>query len=672
MVGLSVWWRRESLKPLREAISRLAEWARPHRRPLTVAAAVTLLLAGGFGWWRSSRTALDFAARDWVLVADFENEIADPVFDNSLYAAFTMELAQSTHVNVITRPRIAATLRWMGKRAGSRIDELTGREICLREKSRGLILGRIFWNGPAYGVWVRLEDPRTGEVARSYVESSSTQDGVLDAVSRIVRRLRRDLGESRISISRHNRPVAKSLTPSLQTLKLYVDGLDLWRAGMADDAIEVYGLALRHDAGFPLLHAALASAYAGKSQPDPEQARRHYEIALKEAARLSDRDRLSMQASYAAVFGREMESMGLYRELLAIYPDAYDARFSLGTLLMRHGRFEEASAQFREVLRLWPGSAPAHVNLATALTLAGRPGESLAQWDQAFTLEPRWRTAGDNLTHEYGFTLAASGQAPRARELFEAALARRGPAPGILTSLALLDMYEGRHRAAGERLRQAAALDQTARNPSTAAQIHELLALLAEARGDRSASLRELDEAAQALSRAPWQTALSARIGCMYARAGAIDRAEQILESMRRHGEQTGPTEDGYLPLLGGQIALARADYGRAVSLLETAASGGSPELGLALLAQAYAASGQVERSMEALEKLVAMPSQALGWEAQEPWIEAHAALARAYLERGDRVRAAKVAGSLANRWQNADSDLPLAHDIAALSAKLP
>jgi eukaryotic-like serine/threonine-protein kinase len=666
MAGLDAWWRkrRQSLTPLRDAIS-------PRGRTLAAAALATLLLAAGIAWWRSSRPAFDFAARDWVLVADCENDIADPVFDSSLFAAFTTELAQSTHVNVMTPARTAATLRWMGKRPGPRIDELTGREICLREKSRALILCKISWDGPAYAFSARLEDPRTGDVARAYVETAATQDGVLDAISRVVYKLRRDLGESRASINRHNLPVAQAVTPSIQTLKLYVNGLELWRAGMADDAIEMYRLALRHDPGFPLLHAALASVYAGKDRPDPERARQHYETALKGAARLTDRERLSMQASYAATFGRQVESMGLYRELLEMYPDAYDARYSLGTLLMRYGRFEEATAQFREVLRLWPGSAPAHVNLATTLTLAGRPGEALGQWEQAFTLEPRWRTAGDNLTHEYGFTLAASGQAPKARELFEAALARRGPLPGMLTSLALLDMYEGRHRAAGERLRQAAALGETARNPSTAAQIHELLAILAEARGDGAAALRELDEAAQALNNAPWQTALNARIGCMYARAGAVARAEQILETMRRHAREAGPREAGYLPLLEGQVALARSDYGRAVSLLEAAALGGSPELGLALLAQAYAASGQVERSMEALERLVAMPSQALGWEAQEPWMKAHAALARAYLERGDRTRAAKVAGSLANRWQNADGDLPLARDIAALSAKL-
>jgi hypothetical protein len=138
---------------------------------------------------------------------------------------------------------------------------------------------------------------------------------------------------------------------------------------------------------------------------------------------------------------------------------------------------------------------------------------------------------------------------------------------------------------------------------------------------------------------------------------------------LRRRSREAGPREAGYLPLLEGYVALSRGDFSRAATWLEAAASD-SPEMGLPLLAQAYAASGQGSRSTQALEKLVAMPSQALGWEAQEWWLEAHAALARAYLERGDRARASKVARELAGRLRNADGDLPLARTAAELSSK--
>ena len=49
----------------------------------------------------SSGSTLPFSERDWILITDFENLTANPVFDKSLYTAFSLTASQSSYVNIL-------------------------------------------------------------------------------------------------------------------------------------------------------------------------------------------------------------------------------------------------------------------------------------------------------------------------------------------------------------------------------------------------------------------------------------------------------------------------------------------------------------------------------------------------------------------------------------------
>jgi len=290
----------------------------------------------------------------------------------------------------------------------------------------------------------------------------------------------------------------------------------------------------------------------------------------------------------------------------------------------------------------------------------GKPAEALPNWEKAFELEPTWLTSGSSLTHEYGFTLVAAGQAAKARLVFQRAYEKGGSPSLMLRSLALLDMYEGKFRDARRELQQAVLLAGQTQNYMHAARHHEFLAILAEAEGDRAGFRREAEAAAREMSRSTWQTALNARIGALFARAGAFDRAEASLATVRRHADSAGQLETGYRNYLEGSIALARGQRSRAAELLEAAAASAEEALALGPLAQAYAGMQEQDRAIACLERLTRMPAQPLGWEAQQPWLEAHAGLAEQYLARGRKAEAAAVIRPLLELWREADSSLPL------------
>jgi serine/threonine protein kinase len=85
------------------------------RRKLTVPilALVAFALAG-FLYWRF-RNSARLTEKDTVVLADFMNKTGDPVFDDTLKQALTVDLGQSPFLNILSDRKVTATLRLMGR-----------------------------------------------------------------------------------------------------------------------------------------------------------------------------------------------------------------------------------------------------------------------------------------------------------------------------------------------------------------------------------------------------------------------------------------------------------------------------------------------------------------------------------------------------------------------------
>jgi tetratricopeptide (TPR) repeat protein/DNA-binding transcriptional regulator YiaG len=432
---LDAWWKERGARlqgegERRPAATRLigipaVPGAVNPRRAWLAAAAIALLAVTAGGIWLTGRrrTPVSFSARDWVVVADFENETGDPLLDRSLWTAFTASLEQSAHVNVVSRTRMEAALRRMGSKPDARIDERLGREICLRENARLVVSCAVSRFGREYGLGVRLVEPHGGEAVRTYFERVRDQSGILGSLGRIAARLRQDLGESLASIRRTGLSLPQVTTASLPALRAYAEGGHLWRRRQHRDAVRLFESALELDPDFAMAHAALANAYFSHVLFEPVKGKEHYDQALARADRISERERLYIQASYHRGLNHVDEAVRLHRLYLAAYPDDVAARQAFGNLLMRNDRLQEAMEQYRETARLAPTSADAFVGLASIHRLLGRPEEALAEYAKAFELEPDWVTSG-NLNHEYGFGFVQAGNRASAREVFAMALAK--------------------------------------------------------------------------------------------------------------------------------------------------------------------------------------------------------------------------------------------------------
>jgi tetratricopeptide (TPR) repeat protein len=650
--------RSRSARPTLPTLATLRDaFGRPTRKRMAwgAAAIATVIAAVAVFSVLSSRPALSFVPRDWILVADVRNETGDPVFNRSLSTALRVGLEQSTVANVFSDARVETALKRMERTAAETADEKLGREICRREGLRGLVTASLSQAGSRYALAARLVDPNTGDAVRSYLESAGGRDDVLPALDRISSRIRRDLGESLGTIRQATRPLPQVTTRSLEALEAFAEGSHLWRKGKHDEAVRLYERAIALDPDFAKAHAALGSARISFVYNDAKGGRPHLEKALQLAGRTTDRERLDIEAHYHADLGHSEQASQLFSLYLARYPDDLRIQYNYANLLLENNRFEEAAARYREVLRLDPGDASCHINLATTLPYLGRVPEALVEYEKAFALEPTWIVRG-NLNHEYGFALVQAGDHARARAVFDKALATPELKAKGLRSHALLDMFEGRYGSAKARLEESVIVNRAAKEALGEGRDHLFLSIALAAEGDRAASLRQVAISAERVAAGGSPAHWVSLVGVAFARLGDLARARGQLTALRAVVDATNPSDEGVLHRLEGEIALAS---GRPADALEKLRLADQELLHNPLtvdsLARGYSDRADATEAYRALAR--DLEPKCLGWEAQQPCVEAHYELARLLSSSGPTgaAEARQVLDRLLQLWANAD-----------------
>jgi len=96
-----------------------------------------------------------------------------------------------------------------------------------------------------------------------------------------------------------------------------------------------------------------------------------------------------------------VQARDVYRRVLELDPEHFDARVNLGRLLHEAGEYTAAEANYRLALRLRPDDATAAFNLGVALEDLRRPREALRAYERAVTADPHCADAHYNLANLY-------------------------------------------------------------------------------------------------------------------------------------------------------------------------------------------------------------------------------------------------------------------------------
>jgi DNA-binding SARP family transcriptional activator/tetratricopeptide (TPR) repeat protein len=599
------------------------------------------------------------AAKDRVVVADFENLVGDSLLAAGITEAFRIDLSQSPLVRVLSAGQLAGSLQRMERAPDTVLTNALAREVAEREGAKAVVTGSIAAVGGAYTVNVRLVATEDAEVLAAFRETATDSSALLDAVERASHSLRRRIGES-LSSLRALPPLTQVTTRSLTALRKFTEANRLSLVGQRDRAIALWQEAAAIDSTFAAAYVGLAHTYAamGELGRGAEALSR----AVAHQARLPFEERTFTVGSYAYSRGDYETAVDTYGRFLERYPDDIRALNNLALIHRDQRRFAVAESLFARATRVDTTIANLYFGLHSTQLLQGRFRESRATLDEIGRRFP-----GNPVL------LTVEMQDASAQHHWDEAerLAETQIAASTNDSLALIDPYEalaGLVMAQG-RLDEAEGLwrKQLALSAATRSYGRHLFGLLQLAQLElrhRRAPARAAALVDSALAGLPLDSVLPAdrpydELARFQAQVGRLTQARELMMAAERNDSNLGRSRRPDRAWTKGVIALAAGDARLAEDELREAADRlVCTVCALPDLARAYEATGKPAAAVVVYERYLAMPWY---WryetDAQElAWVMVR--LAGLYDGRGEVAKASAMRARLIQLWRQADPEL--------------
>ncbi len=605
------------------------------------------------------RTRAVMTDRDEILVTDFVNTTADPVFDGTLKKALAVDLGQSPYLNVFPDQKVRQTLQFMGRAPDERITGDVGREICQRAGIKAMLNGSIANLGSQYVITLEAVNAGTGEsLAREEVQSS-TKEGVLNSLHQAGSSLRKKLGESLASVQRYDKPLSEATTSSLEALKAF--SLADIKHQMFDEltALPLYQHAVELDPNFAMAYARLGAVYSNLGQTELSEVNRQKAFELRDRA--SEHEKLYIMSHYYVDSGqldKGITALELYKQT---YPRDMTPYNNLAVVYNQMGQFENALDNARKAVQLDPDSASGYSNVGFAYGGLNRLDEAKATFKEALQ-----HKAGGTVAHS-SLAMIAWLQGDKDGVEHELDAMKNDPQGEFqVTGLrAAMAAYAGQARVArsfGQKQREAA---ERLSFKEAAASEYSQEAFMEATFLNKA---RALDDVAQALklSQSP-----NVVLNCAAALAviGENARAAKLADDVAQKRPYDTLVQFVEVPLVKAQIELNQGNPAKAIDLLDSALVYVRANTGvLYVRGNAYLKAGRGGDAVQAFQRLLDLknvinidPTVAL----------ARVGLARAYVMAGDKARARVAYQDFFALWKDADPDVPILRDVKAEYTKL-
>ncbi len=302
-----------------------------------------------------------------VLIANFDNQTGDPLFDDSLEQALNIGLEGATFITAFKRPSAVRLLETI--RPGSKLDEEGARLVSLREGIKLVVAGSVAPDGNGYELSARMVNPEDGNIiAESSVDAKNKLE-VLSAVSTLADDIREELGDE--SVSDDDRPLGETFTAaSLEAVKNYTEAQNLAANARYDEAIPFYEQAIANDPNFGRAYSgwALSLFYLGRVA----QAEALWERALTEMNTMTERERFrTLGLYYVAVAGDYQKAVESYQTLVDNYPADNTGHNNLAISYYFMLDFKKAMESAGNGLAIYPSNRTVKSNYALFAMLAG-------------------------------------------------------------------------------------------------------------------------------------------------------------------------------------------------------------------------------------------------------------------------------------------------------------
>jgi len=329
----------------------------------------------------SSGSTVPFSKRDWIVITDFENLTDNPVFDKSLYTAFSLSINQSRFVNVFPKSRMFETMAMMNIKDQVHIDEEIGLQIAEREGINTCIVPSISEVGDRYVITAKILETSSGNLLTSIILNADDQHDILKKLDKLSTRVRRNLGESRYNIALQDKPLAKVTTSSIEALKQYSLGLERHWFSDFKGAKTYYENALRIDSSFTTAKASLGTLLYERF--DVEKGRELLSQAIKSIDNLTDKEKYPILAAHAISVENNIDKAIENTKILTrLYPDDPAFHNNLGWYYQSTEQYEEALTEYKKAVQINPGLGLTYSGILWIYdTYMGKP-DSMMIWSE--------------------------------------------------------------------------------------------------------------------------------------------------------------------------------------------------------------------------------------------------------------------------------------------------
>jgi tetratricopeptide (TPR) repeat protein len=624
-----------------------------------IAAIVLFSVVGAALTFFVRRSRAMMSDKDAILVTDFVNTTADPMFDGTLKKAVAVDLEQSPYLNIFPEQKVRQTLQFMGRPPDQRITSDVGREISLRNGVKAMLNGSIASLGSQYVVTLEAVNASTGEsLAREEVQAAKKEE-VLNSLHDAGSKLRRKLGESLTSVQKFDKPLSEATTPSLEALKALSLGDAKHQTGDEFGALPLYQRAVELDPNFAMAYARIGTIYGNLGQSELSEQNRKKAFELRDRA--SEHEKLYITSHYYADSGqldKGIAALELYKQT---YPRDMVPYNNLSNIYNQLGQYENALDNARQAVELDPQTATGYSNLSQAYVGLNRLDEAKATLNQAVQ-----RKLGSSFLHLQlaGIALAQNDMATVEREV---ELAKVGPEGdmNVFGGRSGMAAYRGQLRQSrefGQKSREAAErlnLKEGAANEYTQEAFMEAIVL------NKSRALEDVAQALK-LSNSP-NVALNSAI--TLAIAGEDKKAAKLADDVARQRPYDTLVQFASVPLVKAQIEINHGNPAKAIDLLDGAMIYARVNTAvLYVRGNAYLKAGQGGEAVQAFQRMLELRNVF----PIDPLIPlANLGLGRAYALQHDTAHSRIAYQDFLAQWKDADADVRLLQLAKAEYAKL-
>jgi tetratricopeptide (TPR) repeat protein len=548
--------------------------------PLIVSAVVLVaILLAGIRWFvirgavSKPRTAPQPVS---VLVADFDNQTGDAVFDGAVEQALILGLEDASFINIYRREDARKKAGQLDPSAAGKLNLKLGQLVCRSEGIPVLIAGSIeSGKSGMFTLKARAVDTVSSKVIVEKEQSVGKKADVLQAAAGLAVPICEEFGGKGYEPAKE---IAEETftTSSVEAMSAYSKAQELSKLGKNAEAIQEYEKAIAADPNFGRAYSGLTAVYFNTGEL--KKAEESHQMALARLDSMNEREKFRTRGVWYIITGNYQKAIDEYSALVKQFPADAAGTLNLALAYFYSRDMAKAVEMGSQFTKIYPRNVNGYFNLSWYAIAAGDFILALDQAKKAIELNPKLQKAY--------VTAALAELAQGKNEECATWYQKLEPIDFWASSLAVigladLALFEGRLTEAAVMLEKGIEADMKNNRPDMAAEKWIMLGQTKLGQGQKQRAAEAADRALTLLG----ELNIAFPAAEIYCAAGKEEKAVALAKDF---GKQLAPESQACAKIIDGLLAEKKGRRNEAIAAYAESLKIVDSWLGRLMLGRAY------------------------------------------------------------------------------------